>query len=108
MCKVIVFIRQNLTPIVTSAAILAMVAAMPACSSTGGSSTGGSESASSDPPKQVEANFDLSKCEQQGPGLYKCPAVDKPVCTPEFSQPSVQCIRIGKKGSVYVMTPEAP
>jgi hypothetical protein len=105
MRKVIVFIGENLAPIVASAAILAMVAAMPACSS---SSTGGAESASSDPPKQVEANFDLSKCEQQGPGLYKCPAVDKPVCTPEFSQPSVQCIRIGKKGSVYVMTPEAP
>jgi hypothetical protein len=55
--------------------------------------------------KKVELTFDLSKCEQQAPNLYKCPAIDKPICTPEFNQPDVVCIHIGKKGSVFVMNP---
>jgi len=55
--------------------------------------------------KKIEITFDLSKCEQQGPNLYKCPAVDKPICTTEFNQPDIQCIHVGKKGSVFVMMP---
>jgi hypothetical protein len=55
--------------------------------------------------QQVELTFDLSKCQEQGPNLYKCPAIDKPLCTKEFQQPNVQCIRIGKKGNVFVFTP---
>ena len=59
---------------------------------------GSSFAADSTPPtgQQVELTFDLSKCEPQGPSLYKCPAIDKPLCTKEFQQPNVQCIRIGK------------
>jgi hypothetical protein len=55
--------------------------------------------------KKIELTFDLSKCQQQGPNLYKCPAIDKPICTPEFNQPDIVCIHIGKKGSVFVMNP---
>jgi len=55
--------------------------------------------------KKIELTFDLTKCQQQGPNLYKCPAVDKPICTTEFNQPDIQCIHVGKKGSVFVMMP---
>ena len=55
--------------------------------------------------QKLELNFDLSKCEQLSPGLYKCPAIDKPICTTEYSQPGVECIRIGRKGSVFVIGP---
>ena len=55
--------------------------------------------------QKLELKFDLSKCEQIQPNLYKCPAIDKPICTIEYSQPGVECIRIGKKGSVFVMGP---
>jgi hypothetical protein len=55
--------------------------------------------------QKLELKFDLSKCEQIQPNLYKCPAIDKPICTTEFSQPAIECIRIGKKGSVFVLGP---
>jgi hypothetical protein len=55
--------------------------------------------------KKIEMSFDLSKCQPQGPNLYKCPAVDKPICTQDFAQPNVECIRVGKKGNVFVMMP---
>ena len=55
--------------------------------------------------QRLELKFALSKCEQISPNLYKCPAIDKPICTTEYSQPGVECIRIGKKGSVFVMGP---
>ena len=39
---------------------------------------------------------------QLEPNLYKCPAVDQPICTPEFNRTAVNCVRIGPKGSVFV------
>jgi hypothetical protein len=54
--------------------------------------------------RQVIANFDLSKCANQGGGLYKCPAIDKPICDSNYSG-DVECVKIGKKGSVFVMGP---
>ena len=50
----------------------------------------------------AQANFDLRKCDQLEPNLYKCPAVDKPLCTPQFNRDDVNCVRIGPKGSVFV------
>ena len=50
----------------------------------------------------AEMNFDLDKCLPIGANMYKCPAVDKPICTTEFSRPDLECVRIGKKGSVFV------
>jgi hypothetical protein len=55
--------------------------------------------------QKLELKFDLSKCEQIQPNLYKCPAIDKPICTTEYSQPGVECVRISKKGSIFVMGP---
>jgi hypothetical protein len=46
--------------------------------------------------------MDLSKCEQLEANLYKCPAVDKPMCTPEFNRTNINCVRIGPKGSIFV------
>ena len=55
--------------------------------------------------KKLELSFDLTKCQSLGPNLYKCPAIDKPICTTEFNQPDIQCVHLGKKGSVFVMMP---
>jgi hypothetical protein len=49
-----------------------------------------------------EMNFDLDKCLPLGPNLYRCPAVDKPLCTVEFSRPDIECLRVGAKGHVFV------
>src|SRR5215472_12007302 len=57
--------------------------------------------------QKLELKFDLSKCEQIQPNLYKCPAIEKPICTTEYSQPGVECVRIGKKGNIVVMGPGA-
>lgn len=67
--------------------------------------------ASSEPPPaaqqaalaQTELHFDLGKCQQLGAGLYKCPAADKPVCSPEYTGQG-ECVRIGPKGSVFVQS----
>ncbi len=58
--------------------------------------------------KTVALNFDLAKCQPLQQGLYKCPALDKPVCDAGFPDPNVTCLRIGHKGSVFVATPNAP
>jgi hypothetical protein len=50
----------------------------------------------------AEMNFDLNKCLPIGANLYRCPAIDKPICTTEFSRPDIECVRIGKKGNVFV------
>jgi hypothetical protein len=52
--------------------------------------------------KYAEMNFDLDKCLPIEPNLYRCPAVDQPLCTVEFSRPDIQCVRIGAKGHVFV------
>lgn len=54
--------------------------------------------------ESVVANFDLSKCQVIQPNLYKCPAVDKPICNPDFANSDVQCIRVDKNGSVEVLS----
>ncbi len=54
--------------------------------------------------KQVLATFDLNKCEVVGVNLYKCPAVDKPICSPDYNGP-MECVRIGKKGGVFIANP---
>jgi hypothetical protein len=52
--------------------------------------------------KYAEMNFDLDKCLPIEPNLYRCPAVDKPLCSVEFSRPDIECVRIGAKGHVFV------
>jgi hypothetical protein len=65
---------------------------------------GGCSSENADKPteKPIAANFALEKCEQIMPNLYKCPAIDQQLCTPEFNRTDVNCVRIGPKGSVFV------
>jgi hypothetical protein len=50
-------------------------------------------------------NFALDKCQQIMPNMYKCPAIDQPICTPEFQRTDVSCVRVGPKGSVFVTRP---
>ena len=52
---------------------------------------------------KTELHFDLNKCEDLGAGLYKCPASDKPICSPDYNG-QVECVRIGPKGSVFVQS----
>ena len=53
----------------------------------------------------ANVNFALDKCEQIMPNMYKCPAIDQPICTPEFQRTDVSCVRVGPKGSVFVTRP---
>jgi hypothetical protein len=64
----------------------------------------GCSSADADKPTSppMAVNFALEKCQQIEPNLYKCPAVDQPMCTPQFNRTDVNCVRIGPKGSVFV------
>ena len=48
------------------------------------------------------ANFQLDKCQVLGANLYKCPAIDQPLCTPEFTRTDINCVHIGPKGSVFI------
>jgi hypothetical protein len=50
----------------------------------------------------VELNFDLDKCLPIEPNLYKCPAIDQPLCTPQFARTDVICVHTGPKGSVFM------
>lgn len=77
-------------------ASLLWMLALAGCSST----TSTPESAAM---KQAELSFDINKCQQLGAtGLYKCPAIDKPICNPDYTGTDVQCVRINKSGSVIV------
>ncbi|MFZ0660721.1 MAG: hypothetical protein WA854_11865 [Candidatus Binataceae bacterium] len=69
----------------------------------------GCSSSTPPPPEgttQLELTFDLSKCQQLEAGLFKCPAADKPICSPDYNgSQAAQCVRIGHKGSVFVSSP---
>jgi hypothetical protein len=54
--------------------------------------------------KQLVAHFDINSCQAQGGGLYKCPSVDKPICTKDYSGP-LECLRTGMDGSIYIDKP---
>lgn len=53
---------------------------------------------------KTELHFDLNKCQDLGAGLYKCPASDKPICNPDYNG-TVECVRIGPKGGVFIESP---
>lgn len=50
---------------------------------------------------KTELHFDINACQPIEPGLYKCPATDKPICNPDYNG-QAECVRIGPKGSVFV------
>jgi hypothetical protein len=84
--------RLRIIPAAALAASLGMLA-LGGCSSQ-------NEQQPTTPP--IAVNFELSKCQQIEPNLFKCPAVDQPICTPQFNRTDVNCVRIGPKGSVFV------
>ena len=53
---------------------------------------------------KTELHFDINKCQDMGGGLYKCPASDKPICNPDYNG-TVECVRIGPKGGVFLESP---
>ncbi len=83
---------------------LRIIPAAALAASLGMLALGGCSSQNADQPteKPIAANFALEKCQQLEPNLFKCPAVDQPLCTPEFNRTDVNCVRIGPKGSVFV------
>ncbi len=52
---------------------------------------------------KTELHFDINACQQIDPGLYKCPAADKPICSPDYNG-QAECVRTGPKGSVFVQS----
>ena len=83
---------------------LRIIPAAALAASLGMLALGGCSSQDADKPTgtPINANFALEKCQQLEANLYKCPAVDQPLCTPEFNRTDVNCVRIGPKGSVFV------
>lgn len=55
---------------------------------------------------KTELHFDVNKCQDMGAGLYKCPASDKPICNPDYNG-SVECVRIGPKGGIFIQSPSS-
>jgi hypothetical protein len=95
--------RSRVSTIVRCAAALATLAMLAGgCSSTPDASQ----------PQQValaktELHFDLNQCQDLGGGLYKCPSADKPICSPDYNG-TLECVRTGPKGSVFVQSPITP
>ena len=50
---------------------------------------------------KTELHFSIDQCQPIEPGLFKCPATDKPICNPDYNG-QLECVRIGPKGSVFV------
>ncbi len=50
--------------------------------------------------KRAIANFNLGQCEQIQPGLYRCPASDKAICTPGSARTDVECVQVTEDGVV--------
>jgi hypothetical protein len=83
---------------------LRMIPAAALAASLGMLALGGCSSQNADQPpaNPIAANFALDKCQQLDANLYKCPAVDQPLCTPEFTRTDINCVHIGPKGSVFI------
>jgi hypothetical protein len=69
---------------------------------------GGCSLSASAPPSEIatmekpELHFSLDQCQPLGDAnLWKCPAVDKTVCNPDYNG-QLDCVRVGRNGSVYV------
>jgi hypothetical protein len=83
---------------------LRIIPAAALAASLGMLALGGCSSQNADTPTAppMNANFALEKCQQLDANLYKCPAIDQPLCTPEFTRTDVNCVHIGPKGSVFI------
>jgi predicted component of type VI protein secretion system len=81
---------------VLAVAVLALMA-------LGGCSSSEPSSATQAALAKTELHFDINACQPIEPGLYKCPAADKPICNPDYNG-QAECVRIGPKGSVFVQS----
>ena len=79
---------------------IAAIAGVVGLMSMGGCSSS-SESAGTSASGQA-GNFDFSQCKRLEENLYKCPAFDMNVCTPDYKGTEATCVRVGSKGSVFV------
>jgi hypothetical protein len=51
----------------------------------------------------TELHFDINARQAIEPGLYRCPAGDKPICNPDYNG-QAECVRVRPKGSVFVQS----
>ena len=51
---------------------------------------------------KTELSFNINKCEMLGAGLYKCPAIDKPICNPDYTGTPVECLHTDKNGNITI------
>jgi hypothetical protein len=51
---------------------------------------------------RTELSFNINKCDQLGAGLYKCPAIDKPICNPDYVGTPVECLHTDKNGKITI------
>jgi hypothetical protein len=94
--------RNRGSHVVRSSAAFAIFAAL--ALAAGGCSSADPSQAQQASLAKTELHFDLNSCQNLGAGLYKCPAADKPICSPDYNG-QVDCVRIGPKGSVFVESP---
>jgi hypothetical protein len=86
--------------LIPSLAAIAMLAVfLSGCSTTTAPISASQETAM----ERVELHFSLDQCKPLDDNLFKCPAVDKPVCNPYYNG-QLDCVRVGPKGAVYVQT----
>lgn len=50
--------------------------------------------------KRALQNFNLGRCQQLEPGLYRCPTSDKVLCTPGFARTDVECVHVDATGVI--------
>jgi hypothetical protein len=51
--------------------------------------------------EKVELHFSLDQCQPIDANIFKCPAIDKPICSHDYNG-QMDCVHIGPKGSVFV------
>src|ERR1700685_1325469 len=61
-----------------------------------------SQDATPPPANPIQVNFALDKCQPLEANLYKCPAIDQPLCTPEFTRADINCVHIGPNGISFI------
>jgi len=64
------------------------------------SCSGQQESAQTAANNVIAMKFDLGQCQQLSPSLYKCPALDKPLCDPGYNKADVICVKVDSTGVV--------
>ena len=86
-------VRRVVGALVWMGAVASFAVTMSACSSQ-------PESAQTAAANQVAMKFDLGQCQQISPSLFKCPALDKPLCDPGYNKSDVICVKVDQTGVV--------